>query len=644
MRILTASVLASVPIARGHIIFDEVGTIAGAVSYVHLAINVDFASIRAACDQATLALQNYDEKITPLLPKEFGNQKNGELTKQYISTHQELMANRATKLRRLHTRLNDIQHALPRKDRTRRGLDDVKTYLEAAKTAGSAAKAISKVYTNGLGISATLSSILSTGIFGNFLSIFNPLQLGTIKTAFTKMIECFTSHDEFLTDNKRIYDNVGASFTFSAYLQALQTESNFNTAFDAIERSLDDVASAMQEAQHNRLAIELVPLDELQRLYNELKVEAERTETQMVITAPSHLFQLETSFVYDGDTAVLLVHVPLIPPGTLSTLYKLRPFPIPLGDGNVIMPRESPELLALSYKDKNLWSIVQQYNLHTCSKVNNIYVCPGQGVLHSQTESTCLGALYLERIDEAKTLCSLDIIPEYELAVPLHKENYLIYALQAQNANLDCPNTRVETVNVPRGISQQRIPESCRLTLTQTTVFSQFNLRLPGNVKYYKWDLPTIQEFDITHEDIILTRKDLERSRKGAVTVADVVKNKKRWYERGSVRIIAAAAAAGAGITLVILVIAGIILFRSLRAFRNRHSESSNDLQNLRRFVEDKFENVSRSSMRLKSPSPPPGTPKSANRRRTQSEDRLSIHRLDRDLHNRLQVLQNDIA
>ena len=37
-------------------------------------------------------------------------------------------------------------------------------------------------------------------------------------------------------------------------MQTLASESNFNLAFDAIDSSLDDVASAMQEAQNQRIA------------------------------------------------------------------------------------------------------------------------------------------------------------------------------------------------------------------------------------------------------------------------------------------------------------------------------------------------------------------------------------------------------
>ena len=48
MRIPSLLMLSTLPASGGHIIFDEVGSIAGAVSYTHVAINVDFTSTRTS--------------------------------------------------------------------------------------------------------------------------------------------------------------------------------------------------------------------------------------------------------------------------------------------------------------------------------------------------------------------------------------------------------------------------------------------------------------------------------------------------------------------------------------------------------------------------------------------------------------------
>ena len=57
------SLLACLPVTSSHIVFDEVGAIAGAVSYTHVAINVDFTSILTACNHVRTALQDYHDRI-----------------------------------------------------------------------------------------------------------------------------------------------------------------------------------------------------------------------------------------------------------------------------------------------------------------------------------------------------------------------------------------------------------------------------------------------------------------------------------------------------------------------------------------------------------------------------------------------------
>ena len=47
--------------ASSHMNFNEVGALAGAVSYNHIPINVDFTSILTACRQVRTALKNYDD-------------------------------------------------------------------------------------------------------------------------------------------------------------------------------------------------------------------------------------------------------------------------------------------------------------------------------------------------------------------------------------------------------------------------------------------------------------------------------------------------------------------------------------------------------------------------------------------------------
>jgi hypothetical protein len=592
--------LSTLPASGGHIIFDEVGSIAGAVSYTHVAINVDFASIRTSLVDTRQALDDFDKKMGTTFAK------HNDL-KALTSAQNELMTNRRTKLNRLTNRLDDIQNALPKPDRFRRGIHDVPKLLALAKTGKSAYNALEN--TGLLGVIPSIAEILTRGVFGNFLSIFSPLQLGTIKIGFSHMIDTFTSHPT-LADHKEKLKKTTSQVSTTVYLSLLTSESNFNLAFDSIERSLNDVSAAMQQAQLQRLAIELLSANELQRLFDQLKTAATETDNELLITAPAHLFQVDTSFVYDGDNACLLIHVPMIPPKTLSTLYKLRPFPIPLSDGNVLLPKETPELLSLTHSEVDHWNIVPQYTLHACSKINNIHVCPGLGILRKNAEeSSCLGALYGQNIELVKEFCDMDIVPSYELAVPLYDNQYLIHSQKAQSAIRHCPHDKQAKVPIEKGISQQVIPEGCRLELEQTSVYAQINLRLQASVRYHEWTKPKISEFRISDADIDDTRAEQPITRRGTVSLSDVVKHKKRWYERKDVRTLAIAALVGALSVFLVAGIAVIVVIRYIKSLRNRDPRFDQELGKIKEYMEDHFQLLRKSSIRVRAPSPPGTSP-----------------------------------
>jgi len=639
MKLQNLVMFSTLPLASGNIIFDEVGTFAGAVSYTHLAINVDFTSIRASSASLSEALDRYEKRIDTKILKDpqfltEGN-KIGELSLQYNHTTYQLLENRRTKLRRLNRRLDDIQEALPKPAPNKRDTSQAQQLYRLAT--GPVGKTVLKGIkqlgdTNLMGVTTNIANILSRGIFGNFLSIFQPPQLGVIRTSFEKMISSFTSHDEYLRDNKRVIQDVDHSIHYTGYLQLLENESNFNLAFDAIESSLDDVATALQLAQQQRLAVELLPVPELKRVYKDLQAVAKKTNTELITTSPGHLFQLDTDFVSDGLDVVLLVHVPLIPPGTLSTLYKLRPFPIPITEGNLLIPQESLDLLAISNEVKDQWNTIPQAELTTCSKINNIHVCPGQNIMRREIESTCIGALYGKRIELVAQLCDMDVVPAHDIALSLSQDTYLIYALNGQDATLSCPGTKIENTRIDKGVSKHTIPDGCNLQMERMTIHAQFNLRLDSSVKYHEWDEKTVRQFEISIDDIETTRKGLAATRQGVVSLSEVYEKKKKWYERDSTRNLAIAALSAAFVFLSLCVTVFSVILKILRRNRNRHANLDAEIgqiQELRNFIEDKLRDVEKASLRIRTPNPPTSNPSSPNSSSNNLSDTIIQDRLE---------------
>jgi hypothetical protein len=104
----------------------------------------------------------------------------------------------------------------------------------------------------------------------------------------------------------------------------------------------------LQIAQWRTLAIDFLSNNQLQNILTTLRRAAQNTNSDLLITKPSDLLQLELSYFYDGTIVTLLLHVPVVPAGSLLRLIKLHPFPLPISGNYSIMPEVDNQILALS--------------------------------------------------------------------------------------------------------------------------------------------------------------------------------------------------------------------------------------------------------------------------------------------------------
>jgi hypothetical protein len=63
---------------------------------------------------------------------------------------------------------------------------------------------------------------------------------------------------------------------------------------------------------------------------------------------PSDLFQIETSYIHNGQDVNLILHDPMAPADSILQLFQLHPFPLPFTESHFIMPDPSNQILAIS--------------------------------------------------------------------------------------------------------------------------------------------------------------------------------------------------------------------------------------------------------------------------------------------------------
>jgi hypothetical protein len=199
------------------------------------------------------------------------------------------------------------------------------------------------------------------------------------------------------------------------HLTILQNPGYTTTRLSQIENQLKHT---IQQAQHCRLVVDFLSAEQLNILFLKLVHQAEQNGCQLLVCHPSNLFQLETSYFFDGAD-VHLLHVPMVPKDSLLRLFKLHPFPLPLSGSHVLVPAVREDILAISSGFKRYSAQLSATHLLGCHVINNIYLCEHHGVLNSDLNTTCLGSLYTKDFKALKKLCELEI----------HKTGEIVYQL-----------------------------------------------------------------------------------------------------------------------------------------------------------------------------------------------------------------------
>ena len=141
---------------------------------------------------------------------------------------------------------------------------------------------------------------------------------------------------------------------------------------------IDRVVDAVQTAQLRRLSPMLLSGSQLRKLYSELTKRAETLKANFLLENPSDLFQIEVSYIYDGEESndvTLILHVPTYGSEMCHRLFRFLPFPLPFSDTHFLVPRPHHNLFAISSNEPGLSIDLTEADLEGCNKVSNVHLC-----------------------------------------------------------------------------------------------------------------------------------------------------------------------------------------------------------------------------------------------------------------------------
>ena len=218
--------------------------------------------------------------------------------------------------------------------------------------------------------------------------------------------------------------------------------------------------NTIQQLQLKRLSPDFLQGSTIIKLFTHLQTIAHQGNMDLLITAPSDLFQIDVSYFYKSHTNELniFLHVPMVNPNKLLKFFQFIKFPLAqnLGSNLTMMPNINEDLLAIGQDHQ--FNLLSQSDLNSCTQYGSTYLCKGRDVLRTDLDTTCLGAYYLENIDTIHSKCKFNLIPPQEHVFQISSNKWIISSPSDFSTIIKCPSTfqsitirKSATITVPPG-------------------------------------------------------------------------------------------------------------------------------------------------------------------------------------------------
>jgi hypothetical protein len=189
----------------------------------------------------------------------------------------------------------------------------------------------------------------------------------------------------------------------------------------------------------------------------------------LIPNKPQDLFQLDASYICQGEKIHILLHIPTAATDEMLSLYKYIPFPFPLCK-NPNSPLANPDTILslqdLAYTERfpttsaiffksdyrmiaiggnkkfNIASyrLISQADLTACIQKNHIYLCESQKTLRKGFPGFCLSALFVQNELGVHLHCCLESRPLQETTYQISATCHLIFSPAPFSTQIQCTN------------------------------------------------------------------------------------------------------------------------------------------------------------------------------------------------------------
>ena len=541
-----------------HVVFEDIGKFAGATNYYHVALHLELEDLQAPILAYRHIIERTEKTIKGFDVSSYS--KEGlkptfllkDLIQNHQTAHQVILDQAKVKQTYFQADLDRLKAIFPSPE------TDATLPLELQ---GSRNKRFLKI----------VGSVL-----GTFLGIFTRAQIRTLEKQMADLqdrtqhlITVTNQHTLQLQEHTNIIHDLASYLTITTLQNPAITLSDLGLIERNITRALEIARNTFQAAQFRRLSIDFLRPEHLEKIFREVQKRAYLEKSTLIPSRPSDLFQLELSYLFDGTKAVFILHVPAVPKGALLRLIRFHSFPLVYQD-TAFLPTPENDVLALSDNPELLSLEISYSDLMDCHHSNQFYVCEKHGILRRQLASTCLGALYAQKWDQAMTLCSMEVGYNQEAVLHLTGSKYLVYSPVDITVVKDCAPSAAEDKAkqdfAKIGITEINVPAGCTAELNDHKIIADSSIQIDTDIQHFEWNFNGLSS-RITPDDIKQALHDVSHNFQfNHLTLSDLIQN---INDKKSNSWVSALAITGTAVAIVAFL--GFLFFTSLGYRFRRH-------------------------------------------------------------------------
>ena len=293
-----------------------------------------------------------------------------------------------------------------------------------------------------------------------------------------------------------------------------------------LELKVAKYINVIQQLHNHRLAVDWLSREDLASMHNAIVEYAQANSLSPLTSAYTDYFQIETSYVREGNDITIILHVPCAAGPEMLSLLRYIPAPIPFKQHRRASPSIA-ETLQRSNKSGAVYNETfqealfihtdEQYiaigtnggyktlteqELSTCLHKNRVYICDKPNFVRTKLANTCIGSLYDKDETGVKRHCKFERKPFMETVFQVGPNNFVVFSPEQFTARFSC-RTGSSTANVAYA-NRIILDSGCSLELQNHLLHSTNHFTLHDDTEISTWDwdpltAPAASLTDFTH-------------------------------------------------------------------------------------------------------------------------------------------------